>query len=57
MGQYVVDFLIIFLQLAIVYMISRWIKLLLDVQRDIKNNKYTSMREAIKNAKKEDQLL
>ncbi len=54
MGQYIVDFLIIFLQLAIVYMISRWIKLLLDVQRDIKNNKYTSMREAIKNAKKED---
>lgn len=54
MGQYIVDFLIIFLQLTIVYMISRWIKLLLDVQRDIKNNKYTSMREAIKNAKKED---
>ena len=54
MGQYIVDLVIIFLQLGIVYMISRWIKLLLDVKRDIKNNKYTSLREVIKNAKKED---
>ena len=52
--MYVVDFLIIFLQVTIVYMISRWIKLLLDVKRDIKQNHYTSLREVIKRGKEED---
>lgn len=54
MFGYLTDFVIIFMQIVIVAMLLRWIKLLLDVQRDIKINKYKSLREAIKHAKEED---
>ena len=57
MFGYLTDFVIIFMQIVIVAMLLRWIKLLLDVQRDIKINKYKSLREVIKHAKEEDQLL
>lgn len=51
---YFVDFVIIFLQLFIVYLMCKFIKLLTDVRRDVKINKYKSLREAIKHAKEED---
>lgn len=53
MMMYITDLVIIGLQVGILIMIGRWIHSLLDIKREIIKNKYTSLREALKDGEED----
>lgn len=53
MMMYITDLVIIGLQVGILIMIGRWIHGLLEIKREIIKNKYTSMREVLKNGEED----